>query len=138
MTNQIFTIGRLAQLAGVSVETIRFYQRRGYIHEPKKPLGGVRRYSESDVSRIHFIKSAQRLGFTLEEISQLLKLEDGTHCIEAQEIAKLKLTIVRSKIADLKNIEKALSGLVKKCDISRGSVCCPLIDSIQHEHVSMI
>ena len=134
MTNQVLTIGKLAKLAGVNVETIRFYQRRGHLHEPKKPLGGVRHYSESDVSRIHFIKSAQRLGFTLEEISLLLKLEDGTHCVEAKEIAEQKLVNVRSKLADLKSIEKVLSGLVKKCDISRGSVCCPLIDSIQHGH----
>ena len=135
MTNQVLTIGKLAKLAGVNVETIRFYQRRGHLHEPKKPLGGVRHYSESDVSRIHFIKSAQRLGFTLEEISLLLKLEDGTHCVEAKEIAEQKLVNVRSKLADLKSIEKVLSGLVKKCDISRGSVCCPLIDSIQQGDV---
>ena len=137
MKNQVLTIGGLARLAGVNVETIRFYQRRGHLHEPKKPLGGVRHYTESDVSRIHFIKSAQRLGFTLEEISLLLKLEDGTHCVEAKEIAEQKLVNVRSKLADLKCIEKALSGLVKKCDISRGSVCCPLIDSIQHAHLSI-
>lgn len=137
MTKQVLTIGSLAKLAGVNVETIRYYQRRGYLHEPKKPLGGVRHYSESDVSRIHFIKSAQRLGFTLEEISLLLKLEDGTHCVEAKEIAEQKLVNVRSKLADLKSIEKVLSGLVNKCNISRGKVCCPLIDSIQHAHVSV-
>lgn len=136
MTNQLLTIGKLAKLAGVNVETIRFYQRRGHLHEPKKPLGGVRHYGDADVSRIHFIKSAQRLGFTLEEILLLLKLDDGAHCVEAKEIAELKLAKVRSKLADLKSIEKELSALVKKCDISRGNVCCPLIDSIQHAHVS--
>ena len=135
MINQLLTVGRLARLAGVGVETIRYYQRRGLMFEPKKQLGSVRHYSESDASRIHFIKSAQRLGFTLEEISLLLKLEDGTHCVEAREIAEQKLANVRSKLADLKSIEKALSGLVKKCDISRGSVCCPLIDSIQQGDV---
>jgi MerR family mercuric resistance operon transcriptional regulator len=132
MTNPELTVGKLARLAGVGVETIRYYQQRGLLFEPKKQIGSVRRYSETDVSRIHFIKSAQRLGFTLEEISLLLKLEDGTHCVEAKEIAEQKLVNVRSKLADLKIIEKALSALVKKCDINRGSVCCPLIDSIQH------
>lgn len=136
MTNQPLTIGKLALLAGVNIETIRYYQRRGYMHEPKKPLGGIRHYSASDVARIHFIKSAQRLGFSLEEISLLLKLEDGTHCVEAKVIAEQKLANVHSKLADLKSIEKVLSGLVKQCDISRGSVCCPLIDSIQHVHAS--
>jgi MerR family mercuric resistance operon transcriptional regulator len=102
--------------------------------EPKKPLGGVRHYSDADVYRINFIKSAQRLGFTLEEVSMLLKLEDGTHCVEAKEIAEQKLVKVRGKIADLKSIGAALTELVSQCDISRGSVCCPLIDSIQHSH----
>jgi len=132
MINQELTVGKLARLAGVGVETIRYYQQRGLLFEPKKQIGSVRRYSETDVSRIHFIKSAQRLGFTLEEISLLLKLEDGTHCVEAKDIAEQKLANVRNKLADLKSIEKVLSGLVKKCDINRGSVCCPLIDSIQH------
>ena len=137
MTNHSLTIGKLAKLAGVNVETIRFYQRSGHLHEPEKPLGGIRHYSESDVSRIHFIKSAQRLGFTLKEVSILLKLEDGTHCVEAKEIAEQKLAKVRSKLADLKNIEKELSGLVKKCNLSRGNICCPLIDSIQHAYISI-
>ena len=137
MTNPELTVGKLARLAGVGVETIRYYQQRGLLFEPKKQIGSVRRYSETDVSRIHFIKSAQRLGFTLEEISLLLKLEDGTHCVEAKDIAEQKLANVRNKLADLKSIEKVLSGLVKKCDINRGSVCCPLIDSIQHGSVSI-
>jgi MerR family mercuric resistance operon transcriptional regulator len=68
----------------------------------------------------------------------LLKLEDGTHCVEAKDIAEQKLANVRNKLADLKSIEKVLSGLVKKCDINRGSVCCPLIDSIQHGPESII
>lgn len=134
MINPELTVGKMARLAGVGVETIRYYQQRGLLFEPKKQIGSVRRYSETDVSRIHFIKSAQRLGFTLEEISLLLKLEDGTHCVEAKEIAEQKLANVRNKLADLKSIEKVLSGLVKKCGITRGSVCCPLIDSIQHGH----
>lgn len=134
MINPELTVGKMARLAGVGVETIRYYQQRGLLFEPKKQIGSVRRYSETDVSRIHFIKSAQRLGFTLEEISLLLKLEDGTHCVEAKEIAEQKLASVRNKLADLKSIEKVLSGLVKKCGITRGSVCCPLIDSIQHGH----
>lgn len=137
MTNQGLTIGKLARQAGVNVETIRYYQRRGLLPEPRKPLGGVRHYSESDNSRIHFIKSAQRLGFTLEEVSLLLKLEDGTHCVEAREIADQKLANVREKLADLKCIEAALAELVSKCEISRGSICCPLIDSLQHSPVEV-
>lgn len=132
MINQALTIGRLASLAGVNVETIRYYQRRDLLPEPKKPLGSVRHYRESDVSRIHFIKSAQRLGFTLEEVALLLKLEDGTHCVEARKIAEQKLASVREKLADLKSIETTLAELVNKCDTSGGSICCPLINSLQH------
>ena len=134
MSNQNLTIGKLANAAGVNVETVRFYQRRGLLAEPKKPTGGIRYYGDSEVSRIHFIKSAQRLGFTLEEVISLLRLEDGTHCLEAREIAWQKLATVKRKIADLKSIETALLELVRKCDISRGSECCPLIDSLQHSH----
>jgi MerR family transcriptional regulator, mercuric resistance operon regulatory protein len=137
MVNQRFTIGVLAGISGVNVETVRYYQRRGLLAEPPKPLGGVRHYSESDASRIYFIKSAQRLGFTLEEVSLLLKLEDGTHCAEARTIAEQKLANVRAKLADLQSIEQVLSGLVNKCNISRGKVCCPLIASIQHAHVAV-
>ena len=132
MINHGLTIGKLARSAAVNVETIRYYQRRGLMFEPRKAPGSVRYYSESDVLRIHFIKSAQRLGFTLEEVSLLLKLEDGTHCVEAREIAIQKLDNVRNKLADLKSIEEALSSLVKQCDISRGKVCCPIINSLQH------
>ena len=113
VANQVFTIGKLARLASVNVETIRYYQRRGILLMPKKPPGSVRHYSDSDVSRVQFTKSAQRLGFTLEEILLLLKLEDGTHCDDAREIAVQKLANVQMKLADLKNIEMVLSGFVK-------------------------
>ncbi|MHB8824321.1 MAG: MerR family transcriptional regulator, partial [Thiobacillus sp.] len=65
---QTFTISKLAQAVGVNVETIRFYQRRGLVAEPAKPLGGIRRYGEAEVARVLFVKSAQRIGFTLDEI----------------------------------------------------------------------
>lgn len=136
MANQGLTIGALARQAGVNVETIRYYHRRGLLPEPRKPAGSVRYYSGSDVGRIHFIKSAQRLGFTLGEIALLLKLEDGTHCVEAREIAERKLVAVRGKLADLQRIEAVLARLVCECATSRGSVCCPLIDSLQRTSVS--
>jgi small multidrug resistance family-3 protein len=69
------TIGVLAEAAGVNVETIRFYQRKGLMQEPDRPLGSIRRYGEPDLARVHFIKSAQRLGFSLDEVADLLKLD---------------------------------------------------------------
>ncbi|HDV6208923.1 MerR family transcriptional regulator, partial [Pseudomonas aeruginosa] len=80
------TIGVFARTAGVNVETIRFYQRKGLLPEPDKPYGSIRRYGETDVTRVRFVKSAQRLGFSLDEIAELLRLEDGTHCEEASSL----------------------------------------------------
>lgn len=125
------TIGTLANAAGVSVETVRFYQRKGLMLEPKRSPGSIRRYGEADLARVGFIKAAQRLGFSLEEVSELLKLEDGTHCIEARRLAEHKLHDVREKLAHLRRIELALRRLVERCDSARGAVKCPLISSLQ-------
>jgi len=124
------TIGAFAQAAEVNVETIRFYQRKGLLPEPDKPYGGIRRYGETDVARVRFVKRAQRLGFSLNEIAELLKLEDGVHCGEARRLAARKLDAVRAKLADLLQMEAMLADMVKRCDARRGKVCCPLIDAL--------
>ena len=126
------TIVGLAKAAEVNVETIRFYQRKCLLSEPVRPLGGIRRYDNQDVSRVRFIKSAQRIGFRLDEIAQLLRLDDGTHCAEAREIAEHKLVDVRLRLVDLHNIESSLSDLIKRCKASRGKVTCPLIASLHN------
>jgi MerR family mercuric resistance operon transcriptional regulator len=127
------TIGVFAREAGVNVETIRFYQRKGLLPEPKKAFGSIRRYGETDVTRVRFVKSAQRLGFSLDEIAELLRLEDGTHCEEASSLAEHKLKDVREKQADLARMEVALSELVCACHVTKGNVACPLITSLQGE-----
>jgi Hg(II)-responsive transcriptional regulator len=125
------TIGALASAAGVTVEAVRFYQRKGLLPEPGKPYGGIRRYGPADLARLRFIKSAQRIGFTLVEIAQLLLLDDGTHCAEAREIAEQKLGEVRHRMTDLQRMESALAELVHRCATSRGRLRCPLIDSLR-------
>lgn len=125
------TIGALANAARVNVETIRFYQRKGLLPEPHKPHGGIRRYGELEVARVRFVKSAQRLGFSLDEIADLLRLEDGTHCDEASRLAEHKLDDIRAKLADLARMESVLSQLVCACHTRKGSVSCPLIASLQ-------
>ncbi|WP_296510331.1 Hg(II)-responsive transcriptional regulator [Rhodoferax sp.] len=125
------TIGVLAEAADVSVETIRFYQRKGLMQAPDRPHGGIRRYGEADLARVRFIKSAQRLGFSLDEISDLLQLEDGAHCAEARQQAERKLTDVRTRLADLHRIETVLQDLVQRCCAAKGRVRCPLIASLQ-------
>jgi len=79
-TADTMTIGALAAAAGVSVETIRFYQRRSLLGRPERPHRGVRRYGSDEAQRVRFIKSAQRIGFSLDQVAQLLQLEDGTRC----------------------------------------------------------
>jgi len=121
------TISALAQAASVNIETVRFYQRKGLVGEPAKPYGGIRRYGSYELGRIRFIKSAQKLGFSLDEVAQLLKLEDGTQCDEARTQASHKLQDVQAKLADLKRIEAALIDLISQCSRVDGQVSCPLI-----------
>ena len=125
------TIGAFAKAAEVNVETIRFYQRKGLLPQPDKPYGSIRRYGKADVNRIRFMKSAQRLGFSLDEIAELLKLEDGTHCDEAREQAETKLMDVRARLADLHRIEHALTALIERCCAANGQVRCPLISALR-------
>ena len=124
------TIGAFAKAAGVNVETIRFYQLKGLLPQPERPYGSIRRYGLADVARVKFVKSAQRLGFNLDEVAQLLKLEDGTHCHEAADLAAARLADVRLRLTDLQRMESTLSHLVKACGSRRGKVSCPLIASL--------
>lgn len=130
MTQKSFTIGALAKNAGVNVETIRFYQRRGLLIEPVKPFKGIRHYTEHDVQRVRFIKHGQKLGFSLDEIAELLSLEDGQHCREAKEIALRKLVQIRERVEGLRMMETALSDLVESCVSNTDSVSCPIIHTL--------
>jgi MerR family mercuric resistance operon transcriptional regulator len=123
------SVGAFAAEAGVNVETIRFYQRKGLLPEPVRSHGRIRRYGARDVARVRFVKSAQRLGFSLDEIAGLL-LEDGTHCEEARAMAEDKLADVRAKLRDLRRIEATLRRLVADCGAARGTIACPLIAAL--------
>ncbi|EAZ97517.1 Hg(II)-responsive transcriptional regulator [Marinobacter sp. ELB17] len=124
------TIGVLAKASSMGVETIRYYQRRGLVAEPEKPYGSIRHYDEQALARLHFIRTAQWLGFSLDEIGELLKLEDGAHCDEARALGEQKLTSVRQKILSLQRIERALEELVQECCAQQGNVNCPLLASL--------
>lgn len=127
---QAMTIGKLAQSAGVNVETIRYYQRLKLLDEPARPLGGVRRYADAAVARVRFIKRAQELGFSLAEIQRLLRLGDPQSCGEARALASEKLALVESRVADLKRLRGVLKELIGRCDQRRGKVACPIIESL--------
>ena len=123
------TIGRLAQAAGVHVETVRYYQRRGLVETPRRPPGGVRRYGDAAVARLRFIRRAQEIGFTLEEIRQLLRLERTPGCRDARTLAAAKLAAVQARIADLSRVRATLRRLVSQCDAGSAR-SCPIIDSL--------
>ena len=129
---ETMTIGRVAKAAGVNVETIRYYQRRGLIGEPRKPPGGHRRYPIAVLRRITFIRRAQQLGFTLEEIGRLLELSDGRSCREARLIAEKRFTVIESRIAELERMRGELDVLIAACR-KAGRGFCPLIATLSRE-----
>lgn len=131
MTNAGLTIGGVADAAGVRVETIRYYERRGLVPQPGKTPGAYRRYGSGHVDRVRFIKRAQALGFSLEEVATLLQLEDGTDRRSIRRIAGARLDETRRRIADLQRIEKALSHLLHDCESHARSARCPIIAAIQ-------
>lgn len=111
------TIGKLAKEAGVGVETVRFYERKGLIKRPQKREVGFRVYSPEDISKIRFIKRAQELGFTLREVKELLDLQSKKKVTGGQvrDMADKKIADIRSKISDLSRMEKSLSRLSRVC-----------------------
>jgi Hg(II)-responsive transcriptional regulator len=124
--NQSLTIGRLAKLAGVGIETVRYYEQRGIIQQPVSN-GAVRHYPISIVDRIRFVKRAQELGFSLDEITELLRLEDGAHRQAIRSIARRRLAQVETKLCDLQRIRCALKQMLLKCEEKGTDVPCPII-----------
>ncbi len=133
-----FTIARLAGAAGVHVETVRYYQRRGLLHEPARPLGGVRRYDEGDIARLRFIRRAKRMGFSLEEIAGLLEIKGKRACEKTRRLTELKLAAVRSKIDDLQRLEADLSLLVAECEFAPRGKHCPTLEFLQREQIETV
>ncbi len=129
---ETMTIGRVAKAAGVNVETIRYYQRRGLIGEPRKPPGGHRRYPIAVLHQINFIRRAQQLGFTLDEIGLLLELSDGRACRETRVIAEKRFAVIESRIAELQRMRGELGELIEACR-GAGRASCPLIKSLTRE-----
>lgn len=125
------TISKAAKMAGVGVETIRYYQRIGLIEKPPKPPQGYRIYPEQTVARIRFIKRAQSIGFTLKEIDALLHLNEQ-QCSEISELAKAKLQLVQQRIADMQSIQTTLQGLITHCETRSADEACPIIDAFLH------
>lgn len=129
---QALTIGRAAREAGVNVETIRFYERRGLIVQPRKPASGFREYDADTVARIRFIRQAQELGFSLREIEELLSLraDPNADCAEVRAQATAKRDEVEQKIAHLERIRAALGMLIAACPGKGAVTACSILDAL--------
>ena len=127
---QRITIGKVAAAAGVNVETIRFYHRRGMLAEPAKELGGFRYYDHSTIAQVRFIKRAQALGFSLEEVKGLMALNQPGCCRRTHDVAVAKLALVEARIDDLNRMKNTLKHLIKECEKSENDVSCPIIESL--------
>jgi len=123
------TIGRLAEAAGVGIETIRYYHRRGLLPMPAA-IGSYRRYPASAADRIRFIKRAQELGFSLDEVAGLLQLEDGADRASIRQIAADRLQQTQRKLADLQRMQQALQHLVSRCEHTGTDRPCPIIATL--------
>ncbi|MCB0193091.1 MAG: MerR family transcriptional regulator [Anaerolineae bacterium] len=125
-------IGQLAQQTGVTIETIRYYERRNLIPEPARLASGYRQYSLDDVARIRFIKRAQGLGFSLTEIADLLALRVNSEvvCNEVQKQAELKIADIEAKIEMLQHMKAVLSDLVKGCRENQFTDECPMLAAL--------
>lgn len=124
------TIGKLAKAAGVGVETVRYYHRCGLLPVPERTYGAIRQYSQQSVQRLHFIRQAQSLGFTLDEVRVLLRQHDGGTCSTARALAEQKLSLVEEKLKDLRRLQAELKNLIGQCHANAHEATCPLIDTL--------
>lgn len=127
MQSTPFTIGRLAAEAGVNVETVRFYQRRGLLREPLRPHNGVRRYHLDDLDRLRFIRRAKVVGFSLEEIAELMAAKGRGACAQTARMLDRKLADVRERIKELRALESDLAAMATACSSASADDSCPAL-----------
>ena len=131
----ILSIGQVARRAGVGVETVRFYEREGLLEEPPRRASGYRQYDEHVVKRLHFIKRAQKLGFSLKEITELLLLRvDGqTSCEEVKGRTEAKIAEVERKLLELQRMRQALLQVATLCTGQGPASACPMLDALNQQ-----
>lgn len=127
------TIGEIAAESRVNIQTVRYYERRGLLATPERTPAGYRKYSRDVVLRIRFIKRAQELGFTLEEIAELLALRvrHGEACGEVRRRAKVKIAVVQQKLRELERLKGALERLVEACRRRAPTAECPILEALE-------
>ena len=138
-----FQIGKVAQETGLSIDTIRFYEKEGLLREPPRSEGGFRLYNSPDIKHLRFIRTAQELGFSLGEIRELLLIQDERveACTHVRDLIGQRLVSVRRKLDDLRRIERDLQSALEKCNnaLSHDRAdpkheCCPVLEQIAHQN----
>jgi len=125
-------IGEVAKAAGLGIDAVRFYERKGLIEEPPRQASGYRAYPGSVVSRLSFIRHAKELGFTLKEIRELLSLrvDRKANCSAVEARAQAKLTDIEQRIRGLQRMRRTLRDLVEACDGRKPTSECPILESL--------
>lgn len=125
-------IGEVARKAGVNIDTVRYYERKNLIPEPPRRESGYRQYTMDTVRRIHFIRKAKELGFSLKEITELLSLRvsPDTACADMKKHAETKITDIEAKISMLNNIKDSLKELTEMCTQNRDTGECPILEAL--------
>lgn len=131
MSTPTLTIGRLAAAANVNVETVRYYQRRGLLPEPERPSGSVRRYGADHLGRLQFIRRAQAMGFSLEEVQALQQVVGASSCEQTRLLTERKLADVRRRIFDLRRLEVDLEKQLDQCVQTPAGTPCPTLDVLK-------
>ncbi|HEV2086572.1 MAG TPA: MerR family transcriptional regulator [Gemmatimonadales bacterium] len=132
-------IGKAAAAAGVNVQTLRYYERRGLLPEPERGNSGYRAYDPDTVRLVRFIKRAQELGFTLREIEDLIELRQSPRRgVEVRAVAAAKVEDIEHRIRQLEAMRKALGGLVATCDCEGGTVACPIIEALDDSAAAVV
>ena len=130
MPTHAFTIAKLADAAGVGVEAVRYYQRGGLLAAPKRVDGGFRQYSDDDVLRLRFIKRAQALGYSLEDIAELMSLSATRDRLRVREITRKRVAEIRERVADLQSMASALENLADCCAQAPEGAACTIIAAL--------
>lgn len=127
------TIGQLAKVVGVNIQTLRYYERLKLLTPSARKSSGYRLYGPSEVARLRFIKNAQTLGFTLHEVAELLSLRvsSAVRCGDVQQRAQAKLKQVEAKVQDLRALARALRGLIQNCQAGQSTDRCPILHSLE-------
>ena len=126
-------IGTLARRAGVSIDTVRYYERGGLLSPRSRLASGYRRYSEVEVSRLRFIRRAQALGFSLKEVKELLAMSGQRDVARVKRRAQEKLADVERRIAELERVRDGLADLIKKCPGHGRAADCPILKALGDE-----